>query len=266
MGDVSERTTHFVEPPSRGRLRAEIVIVLGLSLGMSALYSIVNIINRATRDVPLSQQTASINVSRDQREVFDLVYQLLGIAAALVPVALVVFLLWQPQSPRLGRLGIDGTRPWRDTVDGIGLAALIGIPGLFVYLGGRELGLTVTVVPTDLGAYWWTVPVLLLAALRAGVLEQVIAVGYLFARLRDLGWGPWSIILTSALLRGAYHLYQGVGAFFGNVAMGIIFGWLYQRYGRLLPLVIAHTVLDAVIFVGYPWAAAAFPGVFGVPQ
>ena len=99
-----------------------------------------------------------------------------------------------------------------------------------------------------------------LVALPYGIAEAV------FARLRDLGWGPWSIILTSALLRGAYHLYQGVGAFFGNVAMGIIFGWLYQRYGRLMPLVIAHAALDAVIFVGYPWAAATFPAIFGVPQ
>ena len=39
-----------------------------------------------------------------------------------------------------------------------------------------------------------------------------------------------------AVLRGAYHLYQGVPAFFGNVAMGVLFGWLYSRYGRLLPL------------------------------
>lgn len=247
------------------RIRAEILIVLGLSLGMSALYAIVNIVNRATRDVPLNQQTASINISRDQREVFDLLYQLLGIMAALAPVALVVFLLWQPHRPHLGRLGIDARRPWRDARDGIGLAALIGIPGLFVYLGGRELGLTVTVVPTDLGAYWWTVPVLLLAALRAGVVEEVIAVGYLFARLRELGWGPWAIILTSSVLRGAYHLYQGLGAFVGNFLMGVIFGWLYQRFGRLLPLVIAHTALDAVIFVGYPWAAAAFPALFGLP-
>jgi uncharacterized protein len=252
-------------PTTPRRIRAEILIVLGLSLGMSSLYAIVNFINRATRDVPLNQQTASINISRDQREIFDLLYQLLGITAALVPVALVVYLLWQPHQPRLGRLGIDGIRPWRDTRDGIGLAALIGIPGLFIYLGGRELGLTVTVIPTDLAAYWWTVPVLLLAALRAGILEEVIAVGYLYARLRDLGWGTWSIILTSALLRGAYHLYQGLGAFIGNVLMGIVFGWLYQRFGRLLPLVFAHAALDAVIFVGYPWAAAAFPALLGVP-
>jgi membrane protease YdiL (CAAX protease family) len=247
--------------PSDRRLRVEILIVLGLSLGASAVYSLVAIANRLTRDVPLGDQTATLNPPRDQREIFDLIYQLLGVFFDLVPVALVAFLLWSTARPHLGRLGIDGTRPWRDTRDGIGLALVIGIPGLALYLVGRALGVTVTVVPTALDEHWWTVPVLLLSALRAGVTEEVIVVGYLFARLRDLRWGPWTIILTSALLRATYHLYQGFGAFVGNFAMGLLFGWLYTRYGRLLPLVIAHTVIDAVIFIGYPWAAAAFPGL-----
>lgn len=46
--------------------------------------------------------------------------------------------------------------------------------------------------------------------------------------------------------------------------MGVLFGWLYVRFGRVLPLVIAHFLIDAAIFVGYPWAAASFPGLFGV--
>ena len=53
-------------------------------------------------------------------------------------------------------------------------------------------------------------------------------------------------------------LYQGFGAFVGNIAMGVLFGWLYSRTGRVLPLVIAHFAIDAAIFVGYPWAAATF--------
>lgn len=255
------RTARISLPGDR-RIRVEIIIVLGLSLGLSAIYSLVAIVNRLTRDVPLGDQTATLNPSRSERPLFDLVYQLLGIIADLMPVALVVFLVWNTTRPHLGRLGIDGTRPWLDTRDGFGLALLIGIPGLALYLGGRALGLTVTVVPTALDEHWWTVPVLLLSAARAGIVEEVIVVGYLFARLRDLRWGPWTIILTSALLRATYHLYQGFGAFVGNFAMGLLFGWLYTRFGRLLPLVIAHTLIDAAVFVGYAWAAAAFPGVF----
>lgn len=252
-------------PPTRRRLGAEVLIVLGLSLGASAAYSIVAIVERATRAEPLSQQTATLNASRSARPTFDLIYQLMGVFFDLVPVALVCFLLWQTARPHLGRLGIDFTRPGRDAGWGVLLALVIGIPGIGVYLGGRALGVTVNVVPTALDPYWWTVPVLILSALRAAATEEVIVIGYLFARLKDLGWRPWTIIVGSALLRGSYHLYQGVGAFVGNLAMGLLFGWLYTRTGRVLPLVVAHLIIDAAIFVGYPWATATFPGLFGTP-
>lgn len=263
---MSDLTPAAPEPgiPDRGRLRAEIIIVLALSLGASAVYSVVAIVNRLTREQALGEQTATLNRSLDQREVFDLIYQLLAIATDLAPVALVGFLLWSARRPHLARLGIDGERPWRDTRDGFGLALIIGAGGLGLYLAGRALGVTVGVDPAGLESYWWTIPVLLMRAALAGITEEVIVIGYLFARLKDLRWGPWAIILTCALLRATYHLYQGVGAFVGNFLMGVIFGRLYLRTGRVLPFVIAHTIINAVIFVGYPWAAAVFPTLLGV--
>jgi hypothetical protein len=33
--------------------------------------------------------------------------------------------------------------------------------------------------------------------------------------------------------------------------MGVIFGWWFTRARRVLPLLIAHFLLDAVSFVGY---------------
>ena len=250
---------------TRGRIRVEILIVLGLSLGASAVYSIVGIVDLSTRSKPLASQTATLNRSLSERQVFDLIYQFLGIFFDLVPVALVAFLLWNAARPHLGRLGIDFRHPVRDAVAGLGLALVIGIPGIALYLAGRAVGVTVAVRASALDNYWWTVPILILVALHAGLQEEVIVIGYLFARLRDLGWGKWQIILVSAVLRGSYHLYQGYGSFVGNLAMGILFGWLYTRYKRVLPLVIAHFVIDAVVFVGYPWAASAFPALFVLP-
>lgn len=252
--------SNISELPESGRRRlwSEILIVLGLSLGASAVYSVIAIVNRLTQTKALSQQTATLNAPLSDRQIFDLIYQFLGVFFALVPVALVGFLLWQAASPHLSRLGIDFRHPFRDTASGIGLALIIGIPGIGLYLLGRAVGITVQVIPTALDQYWWTVPILLLSAARAGITEEVIVVGYLFARLRDLGWGRWSIILAAAVLRGTYHLYQGFGSFVGNIAMGVLFGWLYTRYGRLLPLVIAHFILDAATFIGYPWAASVF--------
>ena len=252
--------------PSRSRLRAEILLILGLSLGASAVYSIVSITDSLSRPTPLSRQVQSLNGSLNNRAIFDLIYQFLAIFFNLVPVALVCFLLWQTARPHLARLGLRFDRPTRDALLGLGLALLVGIPGIFVYLGGKALGLGVTVSASPLDTYWWTIPILVLSALRAGLQEELIVIGYLFARLRDLGWKTWPIILSAALLRGSYHLYQGFGALVGNFAMGVLFGWLYSRYGRVLPLVIAHFVIDTVIFVGYPWAASTFSGLFGVAQ
>ena len=263
------RTIEVVIPDSsfvsRRRLWAEIGIVLGLSLGASALYSIVAIVNRLTRSESLGSQTATLNTSLSERPWFDLIYQVMAVFFDLVPVALVGYLLWSATRPHLGRLGIDFTRAGRQALGGVALAAAIGIPGLGFYLLSRLVGISVNVVPTALDTYWWTVPVLVLSAIRAGVTEEVIVIGYLYARLRDLGWGKWRIIVASALLRGTYHLYQGFGAFIGNVAMGVLFGWLYTRFGRVLPLVVTHVIIDTAVFVGYPWAAAAFPAVFGLP-
>jgi uncharacterized protein len=254
-----------LSPVSKPRIRWEIAIVLGLGLGQSAVYAIVAIVNRLTREERLSQQTATLNRSLSDREIFDLIYQLLGIGFSLVPVLLVCFLLWMPQRPHLSRLGLAGARPASDGIRGLVLAVIIGAGGIGVYLGARALDLGVAVDPAGLDAHWWTVPVLLLSALRAGLQEEIVVIGYLFARLRDLGWGTWQIIVGSALLRGTYHLYQGFGGFVGNVLMGLIFGWLYARWGRVLPFVIAHVLIDAAIFVGYPWAAATFPALFGLP-
>src|SRR5690606_2907295 len=97
----------------------------------------------------------------------------------------------------------------------------------------------------------WAVPVLLLAAAQNAVLEEVVMVGYLFRRWTQAGWGTWTVIVTSALIRGGYHLYQGFGAFVGNVAMGLLLGWVYTRTRRVMALVVAHTRLDVVAFVGY---------------
>lgn len=253
-------------PPSRARLWWEIAIVLALGLGQSAIYSIVQLAYRLADETPLGDQTATLNPSRSDREVFDLIYQVLSIGFSLVPVLLVCFLLWQPRRPRLERLGLDGTRFGRDAGSGILLVLAIGVPGLGLYLAGRALGWFVAVNPAGLDAYWWTVPVLLLAAARASLQEEFVVLGYLFARLRELGWGVWPIIVATSVLRASYHLYQGPGAFVGNLAMGLLFGWLFARTGRLMPFLVAHFAIDATVFVGYPWAAAAFPALFGLPS
>jgi membrane protease YdiL (CAAX protease family) len=249
-------------PLTRRRIGFEILLVLGVSLGASAIYAIVNLVDLSTRTTSLGHQSVAINTSLSDRQVFDFIYQFLGIFFDLVPVALVVYILWQAATPHLGRLGVDFRHPWRDLLVGIALAIVIGTGGIGVYLGARHFGWAVNVSADSIPGYWWAVPILLFSALRAALQEEFIVIGYLYARLRELGWGKWTIILSTALFRGSYHLYQGYGGFVGNFIMGVIFGWLYTRFGRLLPFVIAHFLIDAATFVGYSWAHTTFPALF----
>ena len=242
--------------------------MLALSYGASGVYALVAIVERLTREASLASQTSTLNDSLDERPLFDLIYQLLGFAFGLAPVALVVYLLWSRRPPHLRRLGLGpvpgraGRRWIGETGFGVLLAASIGIPGLGFYLFAKAIGINTTVVPTALDAAWWTVPILVLSALRAAPGEELIVVAYFFDRVRRLGAGRGTTIALSALLRGSYHLYQGFGGFIGNVVMGLVFGWAYQRWGRALPLIVAHWILDIVSFVGYPLAAALWPTLF----
>jgi len=257
-----------VPAPSEARVRrrwsTEFWIVLGLSLGQSALYSLVSIAARLTAGTPLAQQTATLNPSRSDRPYLDLTYQLLGIGFALLPVALALYLLSADGRSAVRRLGLDGGRPGRDVAIGVGLAAAIGLPGLGLYALGRALGVTVEVQASALNAAWWTVPVLILSAVQNALLEEVIAVGYLTERLDSLRWSPAVIVAASALLRGCYHLYQGFGPFLGNAVMGVVFAEYYRRRRRVMPLVVAHTLLDVVAFVGYALVPAEWRTALGL--
>ncbi|CAN5446369.1 CPBP family intramembrane metalloprotease [soil metagenome] len=253
---------YATEPAARARLWWEIGIVLAITVGQSALYSVLSLVRASLRTTPIGEQQTQLNPDRDAEILWNVLYQFLGIVFALALVAMVLYLLWDPGHNALRRIGLDFTRFGGDLGGGILLAAVIGIPGLGLYVIARILGLNVAVVASPLDAAWWTVPLLLLAAVRAGLTEEVIFIAYLFDRLHRLGWSWWAIILSTAALRGAYHAYQGVGAIVGNFAMGVVFGWCYRRWGRVMPLVIAHTLLDVVAFVGYPLAAALWPGVF----
>lgn len=253
-------------PYARARLRFEIAIVLALSLGASGVYALVQFIEAATREVALNAQQVEINRPLAERPGFDLTMQLLSLVFGLAPVALVIWLTWQERRPHLGALGVARGTPLqrlREVGGGFALAAAIGVPGLVFYVTMLVFGLNLQVVPTSLGAYWWTVPVLILQALKAALTEELIVVAYLFHRLKQLGLAPWIIIVSCAVLRGSYHLYQGLGGFIGNVIMGLVFGWAYHRFGRIVPLIVAHWLLDIVSFVGYPLAVAWWPQFFG---
>ncbi|MFW2512589.1 CPBP family intramembrane glutamic endopeptidase [Demequina sp. SO4-13] len=238
--------------PSRRRLRAEVLIVLGLSLGYYAITATLRLIERYLAEPSIGQQTTQLNQSRSDIDYLDLIQQVVRQLYLLMPVALVLFLLSAGGKSALRRLGITGHEhsAWRDLGLGLGLAAAIGLPGLALYAAGRAIGQTVRIDTSGLPDAWWAATILLFSAAVAGVLEETIAVGYLVTRLKEMRWSATGAIVASALLRGAYHLYQGWPMALGNVVMGLVFAWVFHRTGRLGPLILAHWTLDAVSFIG----------------
>jgi len=238
-------------PPTARLQRWEIVAVFAVSLGASGLYALFSFIGSVTAKQSLSKQTATLNGSlAPGRPLLDLSMQLLNITLSLAPVLLVFYLLARA-GERPSSIGLDARQPVRDLARGAVLAAVIGGSGLGLYLIAYHICVELNVVAENLPDIWWRIPVLLLSAAQNATVEEVIVVGYLLSRLDRLGVRPSRAIALSAVIRGSYHLYQGAGAFLGNAVMGLIFGFLYRRWGRVTPLIIAHFLIDAVTFVGY---------------
>jgi membrane protease YdiL (CAAX protease family) len=251
-----------VEPPASTRgswpvaatprlIGWEIFAVFGISLGASGLYALVQLIGSLTATKSLGKQHALLNGSlAPGRPTLDLFLQLTSIAIDVMPVVLVFYLMARAgESP--ADIGFDTRQPGRDLLRGAALAAVIGGSGLGLYLAAYHLGFNLNVVAESLPDVWWRIPVLVLSAAHDGLLEEVLVIGYLLRRLGQLGWKPGWAIAFSAVLRGSYHLYQGFGGFLGNATMGVIFALCYRRWGRVMPLVIAHTLIDMGAFIGY---------------
>ncbi|MDR1806947.1 MAG: CPBP family intramembrane metalloprotease [Propionibacteriaceae bacterium] len=236
----------------RRRIGIEVTLVLALTLGRSGVYSVLSLLDKLTQPTPLGQQTTSMNTcSVPDRLWLSLAYDVADYILPAAWVGLALYLLYLAHGRAFRLIGLDRTRPARDLAYGVGVCAAVGSAGLAFYLATRALGINTAVAAGQI-CTWWSVVFLVLSAVAAGLSEEVIMLGYLITRLKDAGWRPWSAIALSAAVRGSYHLYQGFGGFAGNVVMGVVFAWCYRRWGRVLPLVIAHTLMDIVAFVGYP--------------
>ncbi|GAB2466005.1 CPBP family intramembrane glutamic endopeptidase [Jatrophihabitans fulvus] len=242
--------------PNLPRYGLELLAVLAVSFGTSGLSSFLSflraqiVINKGVG----FRNVATAPIQRGEKtpdyqwlDILDRIVSLLGgIAPALL---VLVLLLRSPGGPGFG-IGLDRLR-FKELGQGLGFAALIGLPGLgFVYLA-RELGANARIVVTDFPAVWYRIPALLLEALQQGLSEEIVVCAYVLTRLRQLGWTNSRALAAGSLLRGSYHLYQGFGGFVGNAIMGLVFGWWFQRTRRVWPLVVAHAVIDAVSFIGY---------------
>lgn len=260
MPSVTDGVRGWLRPPATGvtpitgdqrrLIRTEILIVLGITLALSASRSALSLLQSLLRPERLPDQQVALNAPAARNPWIDLAFQLTHVTQLVGWGALGAYLIVR-SGLTLRHIGLDGTRKVRDLRDAAGLAALIGIPGLGLYLVAHAIGANLTVLPTTLTDHWWTLPVLVASAAGNAFAEEVLLTGYLLTRLRELGWSDNRSLAASALLRGCYHLYQGFGGFIGNIVMGLVFGRVWQRRRRVAALFGAHLLLDVVAFVGF---------------
>ena len=238
-----------IETRERALLLEEILVVLSLSLLASAVFAVLDLLAGPLRGGYVASVSQSTEVAR----------QIASFVFGLAPAWLVVYLV-RRSGEGLVAIGLDVRQPGRDALLGLGLFVVVAGGGLAIYLGSVALGVNRFVVPVPPLGHWWTVPVLVLNAIEAGVLEETIVAAYLITRLRQLELSPAAAVAVSALLRGAYHLYQGWGGFLGNLAMGVLFGFVFVRTRRAWPLIVAHVLLDVSAGVGFILFRDRLPG------
>lgn len=233
----------------RRTLREEIAVVLMLSLLASAVYAIIDLLSAPIAGVYVAAANQSTEFAK----------QVAGFVFGLAPVFLVVHLVRRSGEGVRG-IGLDAARPWQDLGRGAVLSVIIGVAGIGVYLASVALGVNRFVVPVPPLGHWWTVPAVVLNAVEAALKEEVIVVAYLVTRLGQMGWSDRRSVAASGLLRGSYHLYQGFGAFGGNLVMGLLFAWMFTRTRRAWPFVVAHLLIDVAAGVGFILFRRHLPG------
>jgi membrane protease YdiL (CAAX protease family) len=142
-------------------------------------------------------------------------------------------------------------------------------PWLFVQVIPQGVGTGIlrtwnlpTFHPTSVGPPQYLVAGLVTSVV-AGVLEEIVVLGYLVRRLEQRGWSVTWIVAVAVAVRVSYHLYYGPGVI-PIVLWATASVLFYMRVRRLLPFIICHVAWDTMVTIG-PYshgAALSFDGIF----
>jgi membrane protease YdiL (CAAX protease family) len=89
-------------------------------------------------------------------------------------------------------------------------------------------------------------------AVTAGLCEEFLYRGFAMAALTRAGLPVWGVVLSSSILFGLAHLYQGRGGIVSTLVIGTVFGTARIAYDGLLAVMLWHFAVDAVAGVAGP--------------
>ena len=184
----------------------------------------------------------------------------------VLPVGATLVLVWARWSRTpWAELGLARPRSWFVTLAGglvFGVAFKLFLKALVMPLLGAD---PVNQAYHFLAGNRALLPTAIWGMFAAGFGEELVFRGYLFERLRRLGGtrprAKVGIVLFTSLWFGAAHyLTQGLTGVEQAVIVGLVFGTIAMRTGRIWLLMIAHTAFDltalALIYGGWETTVA----------
>ena len=218
----------------------EIALVLALSLLPSLVYSVLNLV-----EAPVIKGTSVALYPQENLPLVQVLQRFARTVFDLAPFWLVLYLIRRGRE-ELANFGLDTRKLRREIPVGLIAGTVLFALSALPYLAAVHLGIQRQVIAAAPSKFWWGLPLFVLGAAGAGLVEEGVMIGYLIPRLSKTGMSARWAVIASAAFRGGYHLYQGWGGLIGNFIFGLLFGAIFLRYRRTWPLIIAHFWIDVL--------------------
>jgi membrane protease YdiL (CAAX protease family) len=231
-----------LERSQRRRLLVEVVIVLAIF----PLPYVLNAVAALIQAIVTGSESGRIPLPITGHLGLSFLVDLPLILEPLAAAALVIYLLRISGEGGGRAIGLDSSDPRKDLALWLPvflLCFLIPQLGVGFLLNAAHVA-KVTPAAQHLPGYF---AILTIAdSLQAGIVEEIVVLGFLVRRLEQLGLRPTAVVVLAVLVRISYHVYYGWGVL-PILAWALMSVIVYRRYRRLWPFIVVHALWDATI-------------------
>lgn len=233
-----------VELSKRGRLTAEIVIVLAIFPLPYVVNALAVLIQAAVNEGTPGRFPLPIASHLGYSFLLDLLLVLEPLAAA----ALVVYLLRISGEGGTCVIGLDRSDPRQDLALLLPVFLLCFLLPQFGVSYLLQVGHVSAIVPARQSLPEYFSIVAIATAVAAGVVEEIVVLGFLVRRLEQRGLRPAAVLVVAVLVRISYHVYYGWGVL-PILAWAMASVLVYRRYRRLGPFIVVHAFWDTALIL-----------------